>query len=62
MNAELNYKLIPALSTELCLTSSVRVKNCIGIYHQWANNKILLDVWYQRKKCKSRFGVFPVSS
>ncbi|CAI8013732.1 hypothetical protein GBAR_LOCUS8664 [Geodia barretti] len=60
VNAVLNYKLIPALSTELCLTSSIRVKNCIGIYHQWANNKILLDVWYQRKKCKSRFGVFPL--
>ena len=60
MNAVLNYKLTPALSTEVCLTSSVSVKNCIGIYHQWANNNIFMDVWYQRKKCEKKNGVFLV--
>ena len=60
VNAVLNYKLTPALSTEVCLTNSIRVKNCIGIYQQWANNKILLDVWYQSKKCKKKRRIFPV--
>ena len=62
ISAILNYKLTPALTTKVCLTNyQIRVKNCIGIYHQWTNNKITLDVWWERKVCKKKWGVFPVS-
>ena len=47
-----NYKLTSELSTKACFINRVRVRNCIGIYHQWTNNKIVLDVWYQLKKVK----------
>ena len=45
--ATFNYQVLPEVTSELCYTQSqVRVKNCIGIYHQWANNELELYVWY----------------
>ena len=52
VSAVFNYKLTPELSTTACLINRIRVKNCIGIYHQWTNNKIVLNVWYQIRKVK----------
>ena len=42
-----NYKVLPQVTTELCYKKSqVRLKNCIGVYHQWADNRVELYVWY----------------
>ena len=42
-----NYKVLPQVTTELCYKQSqVRLKNCIGVYHQWADNRLDLYVWY----------------
>ena len=42
-----NYKVLPQVTTELCYKESkVRLKNCIGVYHQWADNRLELYVWY----------------
>ena len=42
-----NYKVLPQVTTELCYKNSqVRLKNCIGVYHQWADNRLDLYVWY----------------
>jgi hypothetical protein len=57
-----NYQLTPELSTKACFINHIRVRNCIGIYHQWVNNKIVLDVWYQLRKikwCRTRWGKIP---
>lgn len=46
-----NYQVSPELSTTFCYKGSkIRVKNCGGIYHQWKNNKINLDVRYQTRE------------
>jgi len=43
-----NYQLNPELSTTFCYQNyQIRVKNCAAIYHQWVNNRIVLDAWYQ---------------
>lgn len=53
VSALFNYQLTPALSTEICTTNnSVKFKNCVGFYHQWVDNRIVLDVWYQIRKIK----------
>ena len=45
--ATFNYQVLPEVTTELCYKESqLCVKNCIGIYHQWANNELDLYVWY----------------
>ena len=45
--ATFNYQVLPEVTSELCYTQSqLRVKNCIGIYHQWADNELELYVWY----------------
>ena len=42
-----NYKVLPQVTTELCYKESqIRLKNCIGVYHQWADNRLDLYVWY----------------
>ncbi|CAI8020933.1 hypothetical protein GBAR_LOCUS12470 [Geodia barretti] len=47
LQATFNYQVIPEVSTEFCYKRSrLRVKNCIGVYHQWTNNKIELYAWY----------------
>ena len=63
VSAIINYKLTPELSTKACFINRVRVRNCIGIYNQWTNNKIVLDVWYQFRKVKwcKKWGVPYVS-
>ena len=65
VSAVFNYQLTPKLSTEVCFTKyKIRVKNCVGIYHQWVNNRIILDVWYQLRKVKwcKKWGIPYVSS
>ena len=45
--ATFNYKVLPQVTTELCYKESqIRVKNCIGVYHQWADNTLELFAWY----------------
>ena len=47
LEATFAYKLTPEVSTEVCYTQSqVQVKNCIGLYDQWPNNKLELYAWY----------------
>ena len=42
-----NYKVLPQVTTELCYKNSqVRLKNCIGVYHKWDDNRVELYVWY----------------
>ena len=46
-DASFNYKVLPQVTTELCYKESqVRLKNCIGVYHQWTDNRLELYVWY----------------
>ena len=53
VSAVFNYQLNPELSTTFCYQNyQIRVKNCATIYHQWANNRIALDVWYQLRSIK----------
>jgi hypothetical protein len=57
-----NYQLTPELSTKACFINHIRVRNCIGIYHQWVSNRIELEVWYQLRKvkwCRTRWGKIP---
>ena len=45
--ATFNYKVLPQVTTELCYKESqIRVRNCIGVYHQWADNTLELFAWY----------------
>ena len=45
-----NYVVSPELSTLVCYKySRLQVQNCAGIYHQWKNNKIRVDVRYQTR-------------
>jgi HEAT repeat protein len=47
LTATFNYQVLPEVSSELCYKESqIRVKNCIGIYHQWAGNTLELYAWY----------------
>jgi hypothetical protein len=47
LTATFNYQVLPEVSSELCYKESqIRVKNCIGIYHQWADNTLELYAWY----------------
>ena len=47
LTATLNYQVLPEVTSELCYKQSqLRVKNCIGVYHQWANNELELYAWY----------------
>ena len=66
VSAVFNYQLTPELSTKVCYTDfRVRTKNCLGVYHQWTNNKINLDVWYQwrsLKWCRTSWGNIPYVS
>ena len=53
VSAIFNYKLTPELSTEVChQNSQIEINKCIKIHHEWANNKIVLVVWYQLRKIK----------
>ena len=59
-----NYKLTPQLSTEVCYVNSITIKNCVGIYHQWSDNEIVLNVWYELREvkwCKNKWSIFYVS-
>lgn len=48
VSAIFNYKLTPELSTEACYThNKFKVKNCLALYSQWADNKIAIYPWYQ---------------
>ena len=48
-----NYQVSPELSTQLCYKNyQLRVKNCAGIYHQWKDNSIGLDVYYRTRSIK----------
>ena len=64
VSAVFNYQVSPELSTKFCYKNyRISVRNCAGIYHQWRNNKILLDVWYSTRSvrwCK-KWGVPYVS-
>jgi hypothetical protein len=59
--AVFNYKVTPKLSTEVCYTNyNFRVKNCASIHHQWVDNKIMIDTFYQLrkiKKCRGKWGI-----
>ena len=47
LSATLNYQLLPEVTSDVCYnTKGVKVKNCIGIYHQWTDNYINLYAWY----------------
>ena len=63
LSAILDYTLTPELSTKACFINYIRVRNCIGVYHQWSNNRISIDVWYQLRKIKwcRKWGVKYVS-
>ena len=62
LSATFNYQVLPEVTTELCYKESeVRVKNCIGVYHQWADNTLELYAWYAwRGICK--YGWFKLVS
>jgi hypothetical protein len=47
LTATLNYQVLPEMTTEVCYKESqIRSKNCIGVYHQWADNTLELYAWY----------------
>ena len=47
LTGTLNYKVMPEVNSEVCYKQSqIRVKNCIGVYHQWTDNKLDLYAWY----------------
>lgn len=52
--ATFNYQVLPEVTTEVCYKdSTIKVKNCIGVYHQWADNTLELYAWYAwRGTCK----------
>ena len=53
VRAVFNYQVSPELSTKFCYKNyRISVRNCAGIYHQWRNNKILLDAWYSRRSVR----------
>ena len=53
VSAIFNYKLTPELSTEIChQNSQIEINKCIKIHHEWADNEIVLAVWYQLRKIK----------
>ena len=53
VSAIFNYKLTPELSTEVCRQNSqTEINKCIKIHHEWADNEIVLAVWYQLRKIK----------
>ena len=46
-SAPFNYQILPELTTELSYKKSqLHVKNCIGIYQQWAKINLELYAWY----------------
>ena len=50
LRATFNYQVIPEVSTEICYKQSrIRMKNCIGVYHQWTNNMLELYAWYAKR-------------
>ena len=52
--ATFNYQVLPEVTTEVCYKNSeFKTKNCIGVYHQWADNTLELYAWYAwRGNCK----------
>ena len=65
VSAVFNYRITPQVSTEVCYTNSpITINNCIVMYHEWPDNRIVIDTWYQTRSlkwCRSSWGISYVS-
>jgi hypothetical protein len=61
VSAIFNYRLTPELSIAVCYTNSpITINNCVGIYHEWPDNRIVIDTWYQTRSldwCRGSWGI-----
>ena len=53
VSATFNYQLNPQMGTNFCVIGgSVKVQNCLEIYHGWPRNYVTIDTWYQLRSVK----------